>query len=154
VSSFLGQQSYVFNTYLPAALANANSAKRAVHALPDHPPIISHGPPGRSAVTGHVATVFGCTSFLGRYLISKLSANIRSHTTLLRDNDNSPLSLTHMYLRRGMQVIIPYRDEDDKCHLKVTSEPQSDRFNGMFSVSAFIYIYLNKSHPLTTMFAW
>ena len=35
-------------------------------------PIISHGPAGRSAVTGHVATVFGCTGFLGRYLVSKL----------------------------------------------------------------------------------
>ena len=37
-------------------------------------PIISHGPPGRSALTGHVATVFGCTGFLGRYLVSKLGA--------------------------------------------------------------------------------
>lgn len=35
-------------------------------------PVISYGPAGRSAVTGHVATVFGCTGFLGRYLVAKL----------------------------------------------------------------------------------
>ena len=30
------------------------------------------GTPGRSAVTGHVATVFGASSFLGRYLVAKI----------------------------------------------------------------------------------
>ncbi|KAI0301162.1 hypothetical protein B0F90DRAFT_1719783 [Multifurca ochricompacta] len=74
--------------------------RRALHsllALPERPPIVSSGPPGRSAVTGHVATVFGCTGFLGRYLVSKLA-------------------------KAGTQVIIPYRDEDDKRHLKVTGD--------------------------------
>ena len=49
--------------------------QRALHdilTLPDKKPILSYGPAGRSAVTGHVATVFGCTGFLGRYLVSKL----------------------------------------------------------------------------------
>jgi len=49
--------------------------QRAVHdlvTLPERRPIISYGTPGYSAVSGHVATVFGCTGFLGRYLISKL----------------------------------------------------------------------------------
>jgi len=58
---------------------------------------IQYGPPGRSAVTGHVATVFGCTGFLGRYLVAKLA-------------------------KAGTQVIIPYRDEDEKRHLKVTGD--------------------------------
>ncbi|KAF8758484.1 RmlD substrate binding domain [Rhizoctonia solani] len=65
--------------------------------LPTRQPIISYGPPGRSAVSGHVATVFGCTGFLGRYLVSKLA-------------------------KAGTQVIIPYRDEDEKRHLKVLGD--------------------------------
>ncbi|KAK7469118.1 Protein-lysine N-methyltransferase efm5 [Stygiomarasmius scandens] len=70
--------------------------KRAYHdhvILPNRKPVLSSGPPGYSAVTGHVVTVFGCTGFLGRYLVSKLA-------------------------RQGTQVIIPYRDEDEKRHLK------------------------------------
>jgi NADH dehydrogenase (ubiquinone) 1 alpha subcomplex subunit 9 len=72
------------------------SGKRSVHdlvTLPNKKPIISSGTPGYSAVSGHVATVFGCTGFLGRYLVSKLA-------------------------KSGTQVIVPYRDEDEKRHLK------------------------------------
>ncbi|CAE6404503.1 unnamed protein product [Rhizoctonia solani] len=65
--------------------------------LPTRQPIISYGPAGRSAVSGHVATVFGCTGFLGRYLVSKLA-------------------------KAGTQVVIPYRDEDEKRHLKVLGD--------------------------------
>ncbi|KAG6336061.1 hypothetical protein ID866_3034 [Astraeus odoratus] len=71
-------------------------SKRALHdltTLPGRRPVISYGPPGYSAVSGHVVTVFGCTGFLGRYLVSKLA-------------------------RMGTQVIVPYRDEDEKRHLK------------------------------------
>lgn len=49
--------------------------QRAYHdlvTLPGQKPIVSQGPPGYSAVSGHVVTVFGCTGFLGRYLVSKL----------------------------------------------------------------------------------
>jgi len=62
-------------------------------------PITKAGPPtgGRSAVSGHVATVFGCTGFLGRYLVAKLA-------------------------KEGTQVIVPYRDEDSKRHLKVMGD--------------------------------
>jgi len=60
-------------------------------------PRVSYGPPGRSAVTGQVATVFGCTGFLGRYLVSQLA-------------------------KAGTQVVVPYRDEDMKRHLKVTGD--------------------------------
>ncbi|KAJ9113892.1 hypothetical protein QFC19_000086 [Naganishia cerealis] len=61
--------------------------------------IIRHGPPtgGRSAQNGQVATVFGCTGFLGRYLVHKLA-------------------------KQGTQVVVPYRDEDSKRHLKVMGD--------------------------------
>ncbi|CCM05932.1 uncharacterized protein FIBRA_08171 [Fibroporia radiculosa] len=74
--------------------------QRALHdlvTLPNNKPVIAHGPPGRSASTGHVATVFGCTGFLGRYLVAKLA-------------------------KAGTQVIIPYREEDEKRHLRVTGD--------------------------------
>lgn len=62
-------------------------------------PITKAGPSngGRSAVSGHTVTVFGCTGFLGRYIVSKLA-------------------------KEGTQVIVPYRDEDKKRHLKVTGD--------------------------------
>lgn len=52
---------------------------------------------GRHAQSGHVATIFGCTGFLGRYLVSKLA-------------------------KRGVQVIAPYRDQDEMRHLKVMGD--------------------------------
>ena len=61
--------------------------------------IIRHGPPtgGRSAQNGQVATVFGCTGFLGRYLVHKLA-------------------------KQGTQVVVPYRDEDSKRFLRVMGD--------------------------------
>lgn len=62
-------------------------------------PITRAGSPigGRSSVSGHTVTVFGATGFLGRYLVSKLA-------------------------KEGTQVIVPYRDEDSKRHLKVSGD--------------------------------
>lgn len=77
--------------------------RRAVHDLvikrKTGIPIHRAGPygGGRSSVSGHVATVFGCTGFLGRYLVDRLA-------------------------QKGTQVIIPYRDEDEKRHLKVMGD--------------------------------
>ncbi|ORX80950.1 NAD(P)-binding protein [Basidiobolus meristosporus CBS 931.73] len=51
------------------------------------------GPGGRSSASGRVVTVFGCSGFLGRYLVNQLG-------------------------QRGTQVIVPYRDEDTKRFLK------------------------------------
>ncbi|KAG6917472.1 hypothetical protein DXG01_002449 [Tephrocybe rancida] len=72
-----------------------SSGKRAYHdliTLPGQKPIASQGPPGYSAVSGHVVTVFGCTGFLGSPISS-----------------SETLSAAKM----GTQVIIPYRDEDE-----------------------------------------
>ncbi|KAH9819959.1 hypothetical protein DFH28DRAFT_1218535 [Melampsora americana] len=57
----------------------------------------SAGPPGRHANAGQTVTVFGATGFLGRYLVHKLA-------------------------KRGTQVIVPYRDEDSKRHLRVMGD--------------------------------
>lgn len=59
--------------------------QRALHdlaILPNNKPAIAYGPPGRSATTGHVATVFGCTGFLGRYLVAKLGESATLRCTL------------------------------------------------------------------------
>ncbi|KAF8158325.1 NADH dehydrogenase [Crassisporium funariophilum] len=68
-----------------------NASKRAYHdlsTLPGNKPVVTYGPPGYSAVAGKTVTVFGCTGFLGRYLVSKLA-------------------------KTGVQVIVPYREEDE-----------------------------------------
>uniref|UniRef100_A0AAV3AXQ9 NADH dehydrogenase [ubiquinone] 1 alpha subcomplex subunit 9, mitochondrial n=1 Tax=Pyxicephalus adspersus TaxID=30357 RepID=A0AAV3AXQ9_PYXAD len=59
-----------------------------------HHAVIPHGKPGRSAVSGVVATVFGATGFLGRYVVNRLG-------------------------RIGSQVIIPHRcDQYDIMYLR------------------------------------
>ncbi|KAI0632442.1 NADH dehydrogenase [Trametes polyzona] len=82
---------------LPRVLAQNKRALHDITPLSSKKAAIAYGPPGRSAVTGHVATVFGCTGFLGRYVVAKLA-------------------------KMGTQVIVPYRDEDEKRHLKVTGD--------------------------------
>ncbi|KAH9851542.1 NADH dehydrogenase [Lenzites betulinus] len=82
---------------LPRALAQSKRALHDITPLSSTKAAVAQGPPGRSATTGHVATVFGCTGFLGRYVVAKLA-------------------------KAGTQVIVPYRDEDEKRHLKVTGD--------------------------------
>lgn len=52
---------------------------------------------GRSSLGGHTATVFGATGFLGRYIVNRLA-------------------------RSGCTVVVPFRDEMGKRHLKVTGD--------------------------------
>jgi hypothetical protein len=47
-----------------------------VVVLPGKRPLISSGPPGRSALSGSTVTVLGCTGFLGRYLVSKIGSSM------------------------------------------------------------------------------
>lgn len=59
-----------------------------------HHAVVPHGKPGRSAVSGVVATVFGATGFLGRYVVNRLG-------------------------RIGSQIVIPYRcDQYDIMYLR------------------------------------
>lgn len=52
---------------------------------------------GRSSLGGHTATVFGATGFLGRYIVNRLA-------------------------RSGCTVVVPFREEMAKRHLKVTGD--------------------------------
>lgn len=91
--------------------------QRAYHDLITLPSagkaVVSHGPPGYSAVSGHTVTVFGCTGFLGRYLVSKIGERLPSRSYVCRGRPD-PLFPAKM----GTQVIVPYRDEDEARHLK------------------------------------
>ncbi|KAF2096918.1 NAD(P)-binding protein [Rhizodiscina lignyota] len=52
---------------------------------------------GRSSLGGHTCTVFGATGFLGRYIVNRLA-------------------------RAGNTVVVPYREEMTKRHLKVAGD--------------------------------
>ena len=52
---------------------------------------------GRSSLGGHTVTVFGATGFLGRYIVNRMA-------------------------RSGCTVVVPYREEMSKRHLKVTGD--------------------------------
>ena len=60
--------------------------------------ILRQGDGNRSSISGHVATVFGCSGFLGRYLVHRLGQS-------------------------GTQVITPYRGDSELVrHLKVMGD--------------------------------
>ena len=79
----------------------------------------------RSSVTGHTATVFGCTGFLGRYLVNRLA-------------------------QKGTQVVVPYRDEEEMRHLKV----MGDLGQVVPMVSNRSGARARMLHRLTTAFDW
>ncbi|XVF21497.1 hypothetical protein REPUB_Repub12eG0095200 [Reevesia pubescens] len=60
--------------------------------------LVRKGTGGRSSVSGIIATVFGATGFLGRYLVQRLA-------------------------KMGSQVLVPFRgSEDDPRHLKLMGD--------------------------------
>ncbi|KAL1630933.1 Protein-lysine N-methyltransferase efm5 [Neofusicoccum ribis] len=77
----------------------ARPARRAVHdvAITRTGKPIIRIPGGRSSLGGHTATVFGATGFLGRYIVNRLA-------------------------RQGVTVVVPYREEMAKRHLKVAGD--------------------------------
>lgn len=80
------------------ALPRMGSTVRGVSSLAAASGLASRGSGGRSSVSGVVATVFGNTGFLGRYVVNQLG-------------------------RIGSQVIVPYRgDELASRHLKLMGD--------------------------------
>ncbi|KAI8989602.1 hypothetical protein BDB01DRAFT_848755 [Pilobolus umbonatus] len=83
------------------AKAVAATQTRSVHDLTlrrkTNQPLIKHGLGGRSTTNGQIATVFGCTGFLGRYVVNRLA-------------------------KQGTQVVVAFRDPDEARHLKVTGD--------------------------------
>eukprot|EP00835_Amoeboradix_gromovi_P005123 NODE_453_length_8264_cov_0.316105.p1 type:complete len:350 gc:universal NODE_453_length_8264_cov_0.316105:2759-3808(+) len=60
--------------------------------------ILRQGKTNRSLISGHVATVFGCSGFIGKYLVNRLG-------------------------QQGTQVITPYRGDSERVrHLKVMGD--------------------------------
>ncbi|CAM0136375.1 Protein-lysine N-methyltransferase efm5 [Umbelopsis sp. WA50703] len=83
------------------ASAASLEQKRLIHDLmlrrKTGQPFIRQGGGGRSTSNGHIATVFGCTGFLGRYVVHRLA-------------------------QQGTQVVVPFRDADEARHLRVTGD--------------------------------
>ncbi|EMR11825.1 hypothetical protein PNEG_00249 [Pneumocystis murina B123] len=79
---------------------NYNSNKKLIHDIQisrTGKTLIKKGTEGRSSISGHIATIFGATGFLGRYLVNNLA-------------------------KQGTTIIIPWRDQDSKRHLKVLGD--------------------------------
>ncbi len=67
--------------------------------------LVKKGTGGRSSFSGVVATVFGATGFVGRYMVNRLG-------------------------KTGSQVVVPYRgDEHDYRHLRLMGDLGQIHFN-------------------------
>ncbi|KAL7172663.1 hypothetical protein ACSBR2_032193 [Camellia fascicularis] len=108
VSRQLGHQSLK----LSPAISSLNSIYQLTdhHYGNDHPRyasslttkgvghLVRKGTGGRSFVSGIIATVFGATGFLGRYVVQQRA-------------------------KMGSQVLVPFRgSEDPHCHLKLMAD--------------------------------
>lgn len=91
---------------LPWTLRGQDSRGLNADLLVEHIPV----PRNRHSSTGRVATVFGATGFLGRYLVSKLA-------------------------KAGTQVVVPYRDQDE-AYVHTVTHPVIHRLVGQPRVLA------------------
>ncbi|KAI8923553.1 hypothetical protein BC831DRAFT_403614 [Entophlyctis helioformis] len=86
----------------PSSIHPLHNNQRSVHDIVKNEKTgkvhVSLGPGGRSSATGHTATVFGATGFLGRYLVNNLG-------------------------KKGTSVVTPYRGSDDeRRHLRIMGD--------------------------------
>ncbi|KMT05725.1 hypothetical protein BVRB_7g166550 [Beta vulgaris subsp. vulgaris] len=74
------------------------------------------GTGGRSSVSGIVATVFGATGFLGRYLVQQLAKMGSQVLVPFRGSEDSP---RHLKLMGDLGQIVPMKyDPRDECSIK------------------------------------
>ncbi|TPX68591.1 hypothetical protein SpCBS45565_g03027 [Spizellomyces sp. 'palustris'] len=92
--------------------------------------VVQKGPGGRSSVSGHTATVLGCTGFLGRYVVNNLGSSSFGIVALCM----------HMSGKTGTQVVTPYRGtDDDRRHLRLMGDlgqivPLAENFEQRFDI--------------------
>ena len=67
---------------------------------------------------GHTVTVFGATGFLGRYIVNRLGMYCRG----LNNMQGGGVLTSWAQARVGCSVVIPYREEMTKRHLKVSGD--------------------------------
>ena len=80
---------------------------------------VKRGAGGRSSFSGIVATVFGSTGFVGRYVVNKLGVYTES---VIFCCDLSNLS-AYPAGRVGSQIVVPLRgDEHDYRHLRLMGD--------------------------------
>lgn len=85
-------------------------------AVKDGHYVISKGTGGRSSVSGIVATVFGCTGFLGRYVVQQLAKMGSQVMVPFRSGEDSP---RHLKLMGDLGQIVPMRfDPRDESSIK------------------------------------
>lgn len=74
-----------------SALSTVPSVLQQHHQV--HHAVIPHGRTGRSSVSGIVATVFGATGFLGRYVVNRLGNALQKYQFIVQVLNQMPVFL-------------------------------------------------------------